>query len=253
MYRILIADSDATAREHLRALLSRERLHIETIAEADSYQAATRLAMELDPHAAFVALRLGDRCGCSLAEQWLCAGLRTAVCITADIATGELILRAMRAGARDFLTTPVAAQEVQAFLERVLPESTEEMLSSTRAPVDTILGDRKFSALTERILLSARQRLYAPTATLTAIAGDLGMNSKYLGQVFLRETGMKLSSYVKACRMERARELITSTQEKIAVIAEKVGYEQLNRFYVNFKAYFGISPGDLRREDKHLR
>ena len=75
------------------------------------------------------------------------------------------------------------------------------------------------------------------------------MNSKYLGRVFLRDTGMRLSEYMTACRMEQARRLLVGTQEKISVIAHAVGYSQSNRFYVHFKAYFGVSPGELRREN----
>ena len=64
--------------------------------------------------------------------------------------------------------------------------------------------------------------------------------------MFLRDTGMKLSEYLLAYRMERARQLILTTREKISVIAHIVGYSQLNRFYVHFRTYFGMSPGDLR-------
>ena len=42
--------------------------------------------------------------------------------------------------------------------------------------------------------------------------------------------------------MIQARKLIENTQEKISVIANMVGYSQLNNFYVHFKNYYNISP-----------
>ena len=72
------------------------------------------------------------------------------------------------------------------------------------------------------------------------------MSSKYIGRVFLRDTGMKFSEYLMAYRMMEARKLIVSTTEKISNIANMVGYAQLNNFYIHFKNYFGVSPSVMR-------
>ncbi len=72
------------------------------------------------------------------------------------------------------------------------------------------------------------------------------MSSKYIGRIFLKDTGIKFSEYLTAYRMIQARRLIENTQEKISVIANMVGYSQLNNFYVHFKNYYNISPSTLR-------
>ena len=106
------------------------------------------------------------------------------------------------------------------------------------------------SPLAVRVLLMARESFRHPPVTLLSVAESLHMNSKYVGRVFLRETGMKFSQYLLACRMEEARRLVESTREKISVIAGMVGYSQPNRFYVHFQSYFGVSPSALRRADR---
>lgn len=249
MYRLLIADSDSAARAAMRALFPWREYGFDTVAEADSYASAVDRALAVRPHAALVALRLGERWGAELVEQLRAVGLRTAFCIVSDRDEPELIRRAMRAGARDFLLTPLDAAEVGAFLRRSLPGGRDVPGGpAVSSGIDPILRvDRgQLSPLTNKILLMACNRM-TPPVTLTSIADALHMNSKYLGRVFLRETGMKLSAYMTACRMEQARQLIAGTQEKISVIANMVGYSQLNRFYVHFKTYFGVSPGALRR------
>ncbi len=247
MYRLLIADSCAEARTGLRALLPWRDYGFETVAEADSYAAAVDRALDMRPHIALVALDLGGRSGIDLIGRLLAAGLRTAFCVLAESDDPTLILRAMRAGARDYLLTPPDGGEVRVFLERALPGCTGGTPAAD-TDVDPILrvDPAQLSPLANKILLMARGGLDASPVTLTAIAEALHMNSKYLGQVFLRETGMKLSEYVTACRMERAARLITGTTEKISVIANTVGYSQPNRFYVHFKRHFGVSPGDMR-------
>lgn len=62
----------------------------------------------------------------------------------------------------------------------------------------------------------------------------------------MKDTGIKFSEYLTAYRMIQARRLIENTQEKISVIANMVGYSQLNNFYVHFKNYYNISPSTLR-------
>ena len=62
----------------------------------------------------------------------------------------------------------------------------------------------------------------------------------------MKDTGVKFSEYLMSYRMLEARKLIVSTQEKISVIANMVGYVHLNNFYTHFKTYFGVSPSALR-------
>lgn len=247
MYRLLIADGSETSRAAVRALLPWRSCGFETIAEADSYTAAVDLALDIRPHAAFVAQRLGEHAGDELIGRLRAAGLETAFCVLAGSGEPEHILRAMRAGAADFLITPPAAGEVLAFLERALPGCTAGSPGEDLQTDPILHMDRaRLSPLTNKILILARTGLNGRPATLISIADQLHMNSKYLGRVFLRDTGMRLSEYMTACRMEQARRLILGTQEKITVIAHTVGYSQLNRFYVHFRAYFGVSPGALR-------
>ena len=246
MYRLLIADSSAAVRAGIRALLPTGDAGPDTVAEADSFEAAVDLALDIRPHAALVARQLGDRTGNELIGLLRSAGLDTSFCIVSDVGGTERILRAMRAGASDFQLTPLDAGEVRAFLERALPGAPPE--DDGADPVLQV--DRaQLSGLTNKILLLAHNGTEHPPVSLTSIAAGLHMNSKYLGRVFLRDTGMRLSEYMTACRMEQARRLLVGTQEKISVIAHAVGYSQSNRFYVHFKAYFGVSPGELRREN----
>ncbi len=247
MYRLLIVDESEQARAGLRSLLPWRSYGFDTVAEADSYASAVDRALDIRPHAALVALRLGERSGVDLIEHLLAAGLQTAFCILSDSGDAASILRAMRAGARDWLLSPPDAGEVRAFLERALPGCTGG--TNGEGPGRDLVphvDPARLSPLANKILLMALGSMDTAPVTLTSIAEALHMNSKYLGQVFLRETGMKLSAYVTACRMERAGRLVTGTSEKISAIASMVGYSQPNRFYVHFKTYFGVSPGTMR-------
>lgn len=247
MYRLLIADGDDDARAHVMALLPWSALGVGAIDEAASYSDAVDLALRTRPQAALVALTLDGQRGYDLVAHLLAAGLKTAFCIMAESDAPELIRSCMRAGARDYLLKPITAYELRAFLSRTVAGSPPDPSPLSEPFADSLhLDAARLSPLTRRILAAARSGLDDPPVSLMAIAEALHMNSKYLGRVFLRDTGMKFSEYQFVCRMEQARQLIVQTREKISVIASAVGYSQLNRFYVHFRTYFGFSPGALR-------
>lgn len=250
MCRLLIVDSDTGRCERTKQLLDWSAYGISSVITASSYLEAVDKAMDLKPNVAFIDLHLGDHMGCELAQNLRSMGMTTTFCMMADDIYPSQILSSMRAGAQDYLTHPLDPKEVRAFLERTvsspllfhLPKGT-----AAREGLDPVLGISydSFSTVTRKIILVIRSDYRSPQ-TLSAIAQELNMSSKYIGRVFLKDTGIKFSEYLMSYRMLEARRLIVSTQEKISTIAGMVGYVQLNNFYTHFKNYFGVSPSALR-------
>ncbi len=244
MYRILIAHSDPDVRKYLRLILPWREYGFDTVSEADSFSSALVAAFNLVPNIALISRELDGGRGCDLVSQLCASGLHsTAFCVTSSSCEADLILEALHAGASYFLREPADPEELRHFLSRFTPDKKDLL------PEDPVLGGNwdRFSSLTRQILLIARNSLNSSQGVnLLSMGEALHMNSKYLGRIFLRDTGMTLSSYMTACRMEQAFHLISRTEEKISVIASMVGYRHLNRFYVHFRDYFGFSPGTLR-------
>jgi putative two-component system response regulator len=48
------------------------------------------------------------------------------------------------------------------------------------------------------------------------------------------------------CRMEKARQLLLSSDTKVAQVAQSVGFENSAYFNVVFKKHYGIAPGEYR-------
>lgn len=77
----------------------------------------------------------------------------------------------------------------------------------------------------------------------------------YLSYVFKKETGVNLSRYIKDCRMEKAKELLSKTNMKVVQICEKVGFTNPSYFCQSFREYCGVSPDKYRKgegEDEKL-
>ena len=245
MYRLLIVD-DPGSCEEVQRLLDWQSCGFTVVVTANSCAEGISLALELCPH----LILLGIGTGCELAEPLRALGLRPAFAVMSEDREPETILRAMRAGAKDFLTRPLEEQELRAFVERMVVNElggSLEQEDGVHHDVDPVLNVpySELSRITNKIIMLVRTDC-RQSLTLTAIAERMHMSSKYIGRIFLKDTGIRFSRYLMAYRMTEARRLITGTREKISVIAGMVGYGQLNNFYTHFRSYFGVSPSALR-------
>ena len=58
-----------------------------------------------------------------------------------------------------------------------------------------------------------------------------------------------ISSYINEIRVEKAKELLTHSDEKIYGIAEKIGYASTTAFHVAFKKKTGMTPAEYRNQN----
>ena len=85
------------------------------------------------------------------------------------------------------------------------------------------------------------------------IAGQVFLNAAYLSRLFHKETGEKLSDYILRLRMERAKDLLTSTSEKVTSIAQRLGYNNDSYFIKTFRGMVGITPYEYRKQAHNSR
>lgn len=87
---------------------------------------------------------------------------------------------------------------------------------------------------------------YGEELSIEMLAEQVYMAPSYLSTIFKKETGQNLSKFIKACRMEKARDMLENTHEKIVKISEKTGYPNVSYFCQSFREYFGVSPQKYR-------
>ncbi len=250
MYRLLVADSDATEQEAVCGMLDWFSYGFENILNAGSFAEVVDMALDQHPQVILVDAQLDGGKGYALVDQLRKAGSTAVFCLMTRQTALEDLHRALRCGARECLNKPVQEDDLRSFVEWVVTEELggnlpQETISPSRQ--DPVLQREysEFSRITNKILLLIHSD-YAASLSLTSIAERFNMSNKYIGRIFLRDTGMRFTEYLMAYRMLEARRLILTTTEKISVIAGLVGYSQLNNFYVHFRDYFGVSPSAMR-------
>ena len=57
---------------------------------------------------------------------------------------------------------------------------------------------------------------------------------------------MNLSGYITTCRINKAKELLQTTNESISAIALKVGFDTSQYFSMVFQKEVGLTPSEFR-------
>ncbi len=84
--------------------------------------------------------------------------------------------------------------------------------------------------------------------SVDSLAEQVCLAPSYLSHIFKKETGENLGKFIKRVRMEKAKELLESSNEKIVSIAVAVGYANVSYFCQSFREYYGISPQKYRSQ-----
>lgn len=82
--------------------------------------------------------------------------------------------------------------------------------------------------------------------SLNQVAREVNISANYLSAVFSQEIGATFTEYVTGKRMDKARELLRSTDKRSGEIAFAVGYRDPHYFSFLFKKTQGCTPRDYR-------
>lgn len=82
------------------------------------------------------------------------------------------------------------------------------------------------------------------------VADKFHISRCYLRDIFVREFGVSPREYITEIRLKRSKELLTSSEYPISVIATSVGYNDLFQFSRFFIQHEGISPTEFRKKHK---
>lgn len=87
--------------------------------------------------------------------------------------------------------------------------------------------------------------------SLKTMAHNFGMSPSYLSIAFKQATNQNLSQYIWELRLNKAKELLRSTDDSINSIAMQVGYNVPNSFIRKFRDTEGIPPNEWKQRNKN--
>lgn len=87
---------------------------------------------------------------------------------------------------------------------------------------------------------------YQKDISLDDVSREVNISPYYFSKLFKEETGENFIEYVTAARMERAKELLDSTDKSMKEICVEIGYADPNYFSRSFKKNIGVTPTEYK-------
>lgn len=260
MYSILVADDERWIRKGIIKMIDAENLKIKEIYEADSITAALHEFQLHKPDIILSDVIFPAENGCDFCEQVFSIKPETRIVMISAFDNFEFARRSIKYQAVDYLLKPVSKEQLNqvicqcieqikkqgikdknAFSQFLKTESQEsddkkenqmETEKTSEEQIETIMKRMK-SNLTEKY-------------TLTELAAECCLSEVYFSSLFKKVSSMSPMNYLAHIRIEKACELISSTNWRMVKIAKQVGYSDYQYFTKVFKKEIGKTPVEYK-------
>ena len=139
--------------------------------------------------------------------------------------------------------SPLVATEEPIVNEKVTMEGTV----AEECPVTELnKEDERFCRKLERVVST---RMRNSNLNVDTIAAQFGIGRTNFYRKVRELTGMSPNDYLRKCRMERASELLCSSDAAISEVCAQVGIPDAQYFSRVFKSYFGTTPSVYRENN----
>lgn len=91
---------------------------------------------------------------------------------------------------------------------------------------------------------------YNENIVINDLAERYGMSPNYFSSVFKKEVQQSTVNYITEIRMEKAKELLETSDLSVVDIAKKSGYEDSQYFFRVFKKHTGMTPLNYREQNR---
>ncbi len=146
-------------------------------------------------------------------------------------------------------TEDIPTPAITEVAEEKEPTTADEPVAEQPAvPIVLSKEDERFCRKLERVV-NARMR--NPNLNIDIIASQFGMGRTNFYRKVRELMGVSPNDYLRKCRMERAAELLCSSELAVVDICAQVGIPDAQYFSRVFKTYFGMPPSIYREQKLH--
>lgn len=165
-------------------------------------------------------------------------------------------VEALKLGVDDYLTKPFSATYLEARIENILSsrkrlqEHYLKTISKGSGKIAELNASRQDEIFIQRIIQYIDDNIGNAELTIDDIAASLAMGRSTFFKKLKSMIGISPVEFLKEYRIQRAAELVISTEYNFTEIAYQVGISDLSYFSRCFKQKYGISPREYKEKNQ---
>lgn len=239
MYNLLFVDDDRWIVESMRTILQWDEFSLNPPYVAYGMEQAQEIFKQIPVHILISDIEMLGYSGFELLEWVHEKYPHTITCFLTCHARFDFAQKAIRLGIFGYLLKPVNERELAELLRSAIktlkPKIEEEpKINSAHMP------ERM-----KKVMAYINDNLANPI-TRESICQELYISESYLSRTFTKEMGMTLFDYITECRINKAKELLRSTDLTVTAVCTQVGYNYAAYFTKIFKEKTGMTPNQYR-------
>ena len=170
--------------------------------------------------------------------------------------SNQLLISILKCFDKDIDTSSEDSKEFYSIIHQLPQFDTLEEISIVLKnfcfKIIDILNEKKISKnkkIIKKIQEYIQENYYDPALNIDMIADMVQLSTGYLGKLFKNIAHTSFNDYLNTIRLEKAKELLISTDDTITLISEKVGIPNFTYFFTLFKKNHGITPAVYRSQN----
>ena len=148
-------------------------------------------------------------------------------------------------GADAYIPKPFNPRLLKANVRNLLNKSHQMRNLPTANNVRQEIQDKKQREVFDKLVELVNANLTDQQFSVDHLCLELGMNRTKLYSFIKSATGMSLGNYIRKIRLDKAAELLRTTDMSISEVGYAVGIESPSYFTRTFKEQFGSSPSEF--------
>jgi len=230
-FNILLVDDDKEFRDEFSDLLYDYRV----IQAADGEEALAVLSRPNEIDVVILDVIMPGLKGTDVLKRIKSEYPDLGVVILTGHGSKATVIEALKGRADDYIEKPVDIPRAREIIKR--------LIRHREPPGDAVPGG--LDAKMERVI-HFLDRNFEKRVSLREASDLVALSPKYLSRVFKERTGKGFEEYRLEVRMDKAAELIETTDFSVEEIAYRVGYENAESFTRLFKKIKGSTPTQHR-------
>ncbi|MEG0238228.1 MAG: response regulator [Clostridium sp.] len=243
MLKVMIVDDEELERKALKVVL-KDVEDLEVVAEGCNGREAVELDKEFEPDLIIMDVKMPGLDGCKAAEIIKGRNKEKMIIMITAHDDFELVRRALVIGVNDYVLKPVRPKD--------LIKNINNMIVSFKINDNSKIKNSQTKNNTEEIKSPIENALsyidghVEDNINLDSIAAICNLSPCYFSKLFKKEVGVNFKTYINDKKIEKAKEVLKSTDTPILNIAIDLGFDDCGYFIRVFKKVLGVTPKKYR-------